>query len=260
MSEEIRQRILEAAQSCFKSRGYAGASITQICARAQIAPATLYRYFHNKRALFEEIGAPDLPAGGSARRAAILKAALDTFSREGYRGATMTEISACAGAARATLYTLFPTKEALISELLQENPLVELIQDLSGSTGAHSDGSPEQQLEQLSRLFLLSLQDPRRIALLRLIISENMRLEPVRRAYHQMVYASVTAFTRYLEALLPGIPDHEFAARFFLATLLGFILTQSVIPGTTLPVYSVDELALRVTTQFWEGIKGACQG
>ena len=46
-----RQRILDAAQRCFISRGFHAGSISEIAAAAEISQGLMYRYFENKRAL-----------------------------------------------------------------------------------------------------------------------------------------------------------------------------------------------------------------
>ena len=49
--EEKRQEILEAAGRCFARRGFQGATISDICAEANISPGHLYHYFASKEAI-----------------------------------------------------------------------------------------------------------------------------------------------------------------------------------------------------------------
>ncbi|MFC4668844.1 TetR family transcriptional regulator C-terminal domain-containing protein [Seohaeicola nanhaiensis] len=51
-------------------------------------------------------------------RAAILEAALDVFSAQGFRGATVDEIAAAAGLSKPNLLYYFPSKEAIHEALL----------------------------------------------------------------------------------------------------------------------------------------------
>ena len=51
-------------------------------------------------------------------RAAILEAALDVFSAQGFRGATVDQIAAAAGLSKPNLLYYFPSKEAIHAELL----------------------------------------------------------------------------------------------------------------------------------------------
>lgn len=50
-AEAQRQRILDAAQRCFITRGFHAGSISEIAAQADISQGLMYRYFENKRAL-----------------------------------------------------------------------------------------------------------------------------------------------------------------------------------------------------------------
>lgn len=53
-SELTRQRILEAAQQLFASRGYAETGVRDICALADVNQALVARYFGSKLGLFEQ--------------------------------------------------------------------------------------------------------------------------------------------------------------------------------------------------------------
>jgi len=53
------------------------------------------------------------------RRAAIVAAALQAFSRFGYRRAAMADIAAAAGVSRPLLYTVFPGKAAVFRALAE---------------------------------------------------------------------------------------------------------------------------------------------
>lgn len=51
---EVRELLLDAAQSLFSSRGYAGTSTKRIADRAGVAEALLFRHFESKANLFNE--------------------------------------------------------------------------------------------------------------------------------------------------------------------------------------------------------------
>lgn len=53
--EQRRQQILKAAAACFVSDGFRGASISDICAAAQMSSGHLYHYFPSKEAIFQAI-------------------------------------------------------------------------------------------------------------------------------------------------------------------------------------------------------------
>ena len=57
---------------------------------------------------------------GHRRVAAIMAAGIELFAEKGYDATTMTEIAARSGAAIASLYRFFPSKEALADALLMQ--------------------------------------------------------------------------------------------------------------------------------------------
>lgn len=61
----------------------------------------------------------DLSNPASDRRQAIVAAALEAFSRFGYRRAAMADIAAAAGVSRPLLYTVFPNKAAVFRALAE---------------------------------------------------------------------------------------------------------------------------------------------
>jgi AcrR family transcriptional regulator len=61
----------------------------------------------------------DLSNAALDRRQAIVSAALDAFSRFGYRRASMADIAAAAGVSRPLLYTVFPGKAAVFRALAE---------------------------------------------------------------------------------------------------------------------------------------------
>jgi len=54
-SEQRRARIVEAARDCFGSLGFARAKVETIAAEAGVSNGLLYRFFRNKRHLFEVV-------------------------------------------------------------------------------------------------------------------------------------------------------------------------------------------------------------
>lgn len=58
-----RERILEAARTCFVKRGFHGASIADIADEAGMSPGLMYRYFENKNAIIKAIIDRQLESG-----------------------------------------------------------------------------------------------------------------------------------------------------------------------------------------------------
>jgi AcrR family transcriptional regulator len=65
-----REHILSAARATFAEKGFEGATIRTIAARARVDPALVLHYFRSKRALFVE--AADLPVDAQAMATALL--------------------------------------------------------------------------------------------------------------------------------------------------------------------------------------------
>ncbi|MBU4275253.1 MAG: TetR/AcrR family transcriptional regulator [Proteobacteria bacterium] len=53
--EQRREAILDAAKEIFSRKGYQGATMEEIAARAELSPATLYLYFDNKSQLYASL-------------------------------------------------------------------------------------------------------------------------------------------------------------------------------------------------------------
>lgn len=75
-------------------------------------------------------------------RAAIHDAALDVFSSQGFRGATLDEIAAAAGLSKPNLLYYFPNKEAIYRSLLE----AQLETWLDPLRALDPDGDPRDQL------------------------------------------------------------------------------------------------------------------
>jgi AcrR family transcriptional regulator len=95
--------------------GLAGLSMDELAAAAGVSRATLYRLFGGQRHLLQELGLQPPPSV----RSRILDTALDLVGRDGLAGLSMDELAAGASVSRATLYRLFPGKEALFAALIR---------------------------------------------------------------------------------------------------------------------------------------------
>jgi AcrR family transcriptional regulator len=90
-------------------------SMDELATRAGISRATLYRLFGSQQHLLHELGLqPPLSV-----RSRILDTALELVGRHGLAELSMDELATAAGVSRATLYRLFPGKEALFAELVR---------------------------------------------------------------------------------------------------------------------------------------------
>jgi AcrR family transcriptional regulator len=93
----------------------AGFSMDQLAALAGVSRATLYRLFGSQQHLLHELGLTPPPTV----RSRILDTALELVGRHGLAELSMDELATAAGVSRATLYRLFPGKEALFAALVR---------------------------------------------------------------------------------------------------------------------------------------------
>jgi AcrR family transcriptional regulator len=90
-------------------------SMDELATRAGVSRATLYRLFGNQQHLLQQLGLQPPPSV----RSRILDTALELVGRHGLAELSMDELAATAGVSRATLYRLFPGKDALFAELVR---------------------------------------------------------------------------------------------------------------------------------------------
>jgi AcrR family transcriptional regulator len=95
--------------------GPAGLSMDELAARAGVSRATLYRLFGSQQHLLQELGVEPPPMV----RSRVLDTALKLVGRHGLAELSMDELAARAGVSRATLYRLFPGKDALFAALVR---------------------------------------------------------------------------------------------------------------------------------------------
>ena len=95
--------------------GLAGLSMDGLAAAAGVSRATLYRLFGSQQQLLQALG----HAPPTTVRSRILDTALELVGRHGLAELSMDELAAAAGISRATLYRLFPGKEALFAALVR---------------------------------------------------------------------------------------------------------------------------------------------
>ena len=142
-------------------------------------------------------------------RETILNAALDVFSAQGFRGATLDQIAEASGLSKANLLYYFPSKEAIHNELLTA-----LLRDwLEPLREMNPDGEPlAEVMGYMRRKLVLSRDFPRES---RLFANEILQGAPrVRDALYQELRPLVEERARVIQAwmkkglLAPCDPVH----------------------------------------------------
>lgn len=116
------------------------------------------------------------------RRDAILEVASKSFLDHGYAGTTMSAIAATIGGSKATLWSYFPSKEALFEAVLEQATTSfrqELIPLLDPC------GDPERTLRSFALRFIAKITSPRPIALQRLVYGEAGRSPEVGQIFYE---------------------------------------------------------------------------
>ena len=149
------------------------------------------------------VDAPGTGRGGSdPKRRQILDGARTVFLAAGFDGASMGEIAKAAGVSKGTLYSYFPSKEALFERLIldERNGLAEALFQLP-----YDDPDTRAVLRRLGLSFLEALSRPEHIASVRMVIGAAEKIPRIGRTFYE---AGPRQGTRRLAAYL----DRQVAA------------------------------------------------
>lgn len=174
-------------------------------------------------------------------RRQILAAALDVFSRQGYAGTTLDDITAAANLSKGAIYWYFESKADLFTTLLGERASIftELLED-----AARSGGSPLAGLRAMWTRWMEALESDRgyqayvRLAHLRVEVADEPREGlDARRAEERRTQAFV--IERLMAAMaareLPATLDIEAAALAFVGAGNGLVRAWLLVPETFSP-------------------------
>jgi len=147
------------------------------------------------------------------RRDAILAAALDEFSAEGFAAARLDDVARRAGVAKGTIYLYFRDKEALFQELIR-SVLAPLIARFE--TAVEVDMPARAIVQGIVELFVREVYGTRRKDVIRLIITEGPRFPKLAEFYYREVLSRVIAAvrSRLRRAAERGEPGAEALMRF----------------------------------------------
>lgn len=118
-----------------------------------------------------------------AKREAILAAAAATFKELGFEGTSMSEICARVGGSKATLYNYFPSKEALLLEVMFRESEADLLRTLQALDALDDDVATA--LRNFGQRLLVMLYAPHVSAARRLLVTQAGRADLGKRCYQQ---------------------------------------------------------------------------
>jgi AcrR family transcriptional regulator len=151
--------------------------------------------------------APRWRRRAEARPSEIFDAALTVFSARGFAAAKLDEVAKVAGISKGTLYLYFESKTALFEAMALELMRVPVLAQLEAIAQLPS---AREALMGLMQLMSRMLDDPRRSALPKLIISESAGFPELARIWLKTVIQPVRA--RLVEFIERGIASGEFRA------------------------------------------------
>lgn len=174
-----------------------------------------------------------------ARKAAIVEAALDCFTRYGYDGATNKLIAEAAGMKSAgIIYHYFPSKEDLFQACLERVTAFDTMHEV---ITANQDDPPEVFLRRVGRTYLGIMRDDQRLIRLVLMlfsaIQSHPELPPL--ALRRIAPAFILPLLSYLQrqvdlAVLRPLPPLSAAQQFFGPLAVRAIFGS--LPDTFLPL------------------------
>lgn len=153
---------------------------------------------------------PEPARATDARRVEILRAALDLFSVSGFHGTSVRQIARAVGVNEATLYHYFPSKDAILTEVVQHMLAAHRARIATGVPKLATPVAAEPRaqaaqigalLRSLGEVMLRDADDPFERKLTRLLLSEGPRLTAEGRiAFEDMLRTSTAPVLNSLRA------------------------------------------------------------
>jgi len=130
-----------------------------------------------------------------AKREAILSAALDEFSAQGFAAARIDDVARRAGVAKGTIYLYFRDKEELFQELIRSvlGPFVGTLEST-----LQTDVPVRATITRIVDLFVSEVYGTRRKDVIRLILTEGPRFPQLAEFYYREVLSRILAAMRVL--------------------------------------------------------------
>lgn len=164
------------------------------------------------------------------RRAQILRAALEVFSRKGFHGATIKEIASVAGLAEGTIYLYFPSKQEVLKGVFTL-----IAEDAAAATPAF----PESQVGDDTTFLTALIRDRVRLLaryapFIRLVVHEADLHEDLRAELFARLHTPfVSWFERYLKARIEQGAfrpvNTALAASICFRMIMSYLMTQHVL-------------------------------
>ncbi len=192
------------------------------------------------------------------RRQQLLDGALQVFATKGFDKATNKEITAAAGiGSPGLIYHYFKDKSDLFRQVLEQNlPVLQLL--------THGEElmtkPPCDVLTIFGHVFLREVENPRSVALMKLLLGESFRQPEVAELFNSIGPSRTFAFlSRYLaRQMSTGVlkpMDPGAATRCFIGSLLGYIFMREVFPQPDAQRLSPEVMVKTAVEVFLQGMQ-----
>ena len=118
----------------------------------------------------------------TAKARQIIDGARKVFLADGFDGASMNDIARVAGVSKGTIYSYFPSKEALFAALVREDRRAQAEQ--LGAYDDH-DGQVDQVLRRMGVGLMQVMLDPAHVAQVRTIIAAASKFPEIGRVFYE---------------------------------------------------------------------------
>jgi AcrR family transcriptional regulator len=147
------------------------------------------------------------------RRRSILRAARETFFRNGFHHATVDSVAERAEVSKGTVYLYFKSKESLLAHLLLDG-LRELVGELERAHAETSDAPAEEQLRALARGYLdFFRRDPQYFPFLMAMDRGRFQDAIPAELYQKILEASLEGLNLAVDVVARGCREGTFACR-----------------------------------------------
>jgi AcrR family transcriptional regulator len=198
---------------------------------------------------------------GRDTRRDILERALDLFAEQGFSGTSTREIARAVGVRESALYHYFPSKDAILRELLTELGPGQVMRLGTLDLGAMLDAmGPEALLRRAVELVVTSWSLPQEQKIFRLMLSEGMRLDaegvvhpPALLRQGRELIASL--FAQLVKRKLVRPVDPHAAALALMGPIMVLRLMYLAMPSSNQDFKGLHAEVERHLTFFWESVR-----
>jgi len=193
------------------------------------------------------------------RRTGLAEAALRLWAEKGFDGTSVAAVAEAAGVAKGTFYLYFPSKQALLEEVLRRYSLLPSIQSLAENIA----GRPfDEAVHEFVRQAWRHLGEHRELVLLALRELPS-HLDQVRDLVERVLVPANELIAAYLREHLGEQRAREIslvvAGRGLIGTIVLVFLSQEILgAGRFLPV-TEEEITATIANVFLHGVRGRAE-